>query len=95
MSERRARALRPRLDPATADYVDAAIDAAVTRLEQERLSRIDARIGELFELREAHANALAMIENQVNAEANDQARADKYVLTRAKLVRFMREAGIE
>ena len=85
---RKLSALASLCDAKTVDYVTEAINEAVAELQLENTILSDRITAQRAEM-EALIARLAELEGQSNSASGD----DKYSLTKAKLVRLMKENG--
>lgn len=94
MSRARAQALRPLIDRNIADYIDAAIAAAVQEETNQRRATDELLASYVNE----HGDKLAAHDEQLKLNADALTKAtyeEKFALTKAKLIRALKEMGIE
>lgn len=94
MSKTKAHALRPLIDKRVAEYVDAAIAAALEDETNARRATDELLASHISE----HATTLAAHDEQLklNADALDKARyEERFALTKAKMIRAFKEMGIK
>lgn len=94
MSRTRAQALRPLIDARVADYIDAAIAAALADEEGQRKvsdELLATYCNEHEAMLAAHAEQL-----KLHSDALDKARyEERFALTKAKMLRAFKEMGIK
>lgn len=89
MSRARKDALRAEIDQKTAEYVDAAIADAMATLNAYML-RVESKVTKLKNEHEITRANLTNMQTQSTSASSD----DKYALTKAKLVKLMKEMGM-
>ena len=81
-------ALASQCDAKTVDYVTEAIRVAVADQQQENV-----KLSERISLQRAEIDALKLRLAELEGRSNSASGDDKYSLTKAKLVRLMKENG--
>lgn len=81
-------ALASQCDAKTVDYVIEAIQVAVADQQQENV-----KLSERISLQRAEIDALKLRLAELEGQSNSASGDDKYSLTKAKLVRLMKENG--
>lgn len=81
-------ALASLCDAKTVDYVTEAIRVAVADQQQENV-----KLSERISLQRAEIDALKLRLAELEGQSNSASGDDKYSLTKAKLVRLMKENG--
>jgi len=81
-------ALASQCDAKTVDYVTEAIRVAVADQQQENV-----KLSERISLQRAEIDALKLRLAELEGQSNSASGDDKYSLTKAKLVRLMKENG--
>lgn len=90
MSQVRINALRPEVPPKTADYIDAKLE----QLQAEQQKAIAKALAAITQRLDIQTQRLDDLEEAVIHLTQAQRSDDKYSLTKAKLVRLMKELGI-